>query len=449
MPSSNSLVHPEKSKVGNSSPVGVWCLRLAAVGTAGLLLSACGDLTSVSEPGVQQPGAFDTPAGAMSRFAAAVSTFADGYSFQTLGSGIIADEFTDRSGGLHPEDRRSIPDEQSQPSYPYAELVTARLDALRAIPTLEKYSSDSTVAIAESFDVAGFVELFFAENLCSGVPLAAIQNDVPSDATTYSRVALLALAIAHFDSALSRSNSADSIRYTAEVGRARALVDGGFFDSAARTVSDVPSSFILSTVSISGPMSVNRVAVDIREYFASSVSDREGQNGLPFVSERDPRVPLDSVGSGIGGATWGFTTYTSLTAPTVITSGLEASLIRAEAALWDGRVTDWADTLNALRAAFPDTALSNHPLPADSTTTANSAQQALTMFHERAEWLFATGHRQGDLRRLVTQYHFSSNAVFPTGVYQNGPAQYGSDVTFTTVGDQALAGYTGCSSRAP
>ena len=66
---------------------------------------------------------------------------------------------------------------------------------------------------------------------------------------------------------------------------------------------------------------------------------------------------------------------------------------------------------------------------ADSPSeTATMTARVNLLFHERAEWLFATGHRQGDLRRLLRQYHRAQSQVYPTGVYPIGRF-YGGDVT--------------------
>jgi hypothetical protein len=50
------------------------------------------------------------------------------------------------------------------------------------------------------------------------------------------------------------------------------------------------------------------------------------------------------------------------------------------------------------------------------------------LFRERAFWLYATGHRLGDMRRLIRQYGRDANAVFPTGDYFKGGLTYGVDV---------------------
>jgi hypothetical protein len=46
------------------------------------------------------------------------------------------------------------------------------------------------------------------------------------------------------------------------------------------------------------------------------------------------------------------------------------------------------------------------------------------LFRERAYWLYATGTRQGDLRRLVRQYHRDKNTLYPRGAYA-GVGSYG------------------------
>jgi len=66
-------------------------------------------------------------------------------------------------------------------------------------------------------------------------------------------------------------------------------------------------------------------------------------------------------------------------------------------------------------------------------------------FRERAFWLFATGHRLGDLRRLVQQYGRSSENVFPTGAYWRGGV-YGTGTSLPLPNDESTAspGVTGC-----
>ena len=128
--------------------------------------------------------------------------------------------------------------------------------------------------------------------------------------------------------------------------------------------------------------------------------------------------------------TYLFTRYTSLTSPIVFSSGLEARLIEAEAALNanpnDAATTGtgWLGILNALRATQITPAL---PSLADP---GSAAARVDLVFRERAFWMYATGHRFGDMRRLVKRYGRAQASVYPIGLYKGGNS-YGTDVAFT------------------
>jgi hypothetical protein len=113
----------------------------------------------------------------------------------------------------------------------------------------------------------------------------------------------------------------------------------------------------------------------------------------------------------------------------VLASGVEARLIEAEAALQAGDPATWLATLNALRTdgTFDVTPMS----PPDTMWHAGGAAAAGLapladpgtaggrvdlLFRERAFWLYLTGYRQGDLRRLIRQYGRTPDQVYPTGL---------------------------------
>lgn len=50
-------------------------------------------------------------------------------------------------------------------------------------------------------------------------------------------------------------------------------------------------------------------------------------------------------------------------------------------------------------------------------------------FEERAYWLWQTGHRLGDLRRLIRDYGRDPETVFPSASYHK-VGGYGMDVNF-------------------
>ena len=70
------------------------------------------------------------------------------------------------------------------------------------------------------------------------------------------------------------------------------------------------------------------------------------------------------------------------------------------------------------------------------------------LFRERAAWLFLTGHRQGDLRRLVRHYGRSAESTYPTGFYWQG-GRYGPHVELPIPPSERTYNprFTGCLSR--
>jgi starch-binding outer membrane protein, SusD/RagB family len=308
------------------------------------------------------------------------------------------------------------------------------------------------------FALAGYAELLLAEDVCAGVPLSAMG---PSGELRYgsslTTTQLLDTAITHFDSALAHATDSLRIANLAAVGKGRALVALGQFSGALTAVAAVPGTFRYETQVQNQPT----YGVFYAMSFVRSVltiADSKGGNGLNYVSAHDPRLPITVLGTlRYTGAPLNYSTALGVVGSTTdsiaAASGREASLIRAETLLPvnGGSGSAWLDTLNALRAAFPDTALSNHPLSDPGTDDA----RVDLLFRERAFWLFGTGHRLADLRRLVHVYGRDQATVFPTGPYVNGtiiqpgePTTYGSDVNFP-LGDveRANPNFHGCLDR--
>jgi len=57
------------------------------------------------------------------------------------------------------------------------------------------------------------------------------------------------------------------------------------------------------------------------------------------------------------------------------------------------------------------------------------------LFRERAFWLYLTGTRLGDMRRLVLQYNRPISAVYPVGQTARG-TPFGNDVVFPVPFDE-------------
>jgi hypothetical protein len=269
---------------------------------------------------------------------------------------------------------------------------------------------------------------------------------------------MLEQAVAFFDDVIGHPAALPDHVGLATLGKGRALLSLDRPSEAAEAVSAISDDFVLhlwhSNAAARTRNGVWEMNVSAGRW---SAADAEGANGLPFRSAADPRVPWSLVGMGFDGVTElyepGF--FLGRLDRVPLASGVEARLIEAEADLRAGRVTDWLNTLNALRADFavygallyPDNPLSGSLAPlADPGTDAT--RQDL-MFSERGFWLHSTGHRLGDLRRLVRQYNRAIDAVFPSGAYFKG-GTYGADVNFPVPQqEQNNPNFTQCLDRNP
>jgi hypothetical protein len=69
------------------------------------------------------------------------------------------------------------------------------------------------------------------------------------------------------------------------------------------------------------------------------------------------------------------------------------------------------------------------PIAALGAAPTTQAAAVDMLFKERAYWLYLTGHRLGDMRRLIRQYSRTAATVFPIGNVRYRPGlTYGSDV---------------------
>jgi hypothetical protein len=408
--------------------------RLVSLGALALAAACNLDVvtpTVVPPESTQGEGALNTLlAGAVGDFTVAYGGYNEGNAGEgiILHSGLFVDEFISADYfSTHREvDLRSL-----TPSNASNGTVTLRLmqalqsanhtaDAYAAIPTRTSASGH-----ARALNMAGTILTIIAEDYCSGIPISSVDaSGRPVYGTSRTTAQLLAMAVAKFDEAIAvatAANSATQLNY-ARVGKARALVDAGQFPAAAAVAAAVPTSFVFSTEQgIVDDRTKNGVYALTFVSSRFTTADAEGQNGEPFVSAGDARVPTEALGtSDFDGSTELFApaNFGSYESPIPIVSGVEARLIQAEAQLRGGNYATALATLNDLRLQFGLD-------PLDPAIT--PAAQVDQLFSERAFWLFGTAHRLGDLRRLVTQYSRPANTVFPTGTYFKGGA-YGNQV---------------------
>jgi len=327
--------------------------------------------------------------------------------------------------------------------------------------------------------IEGYSDLYLADLFCSGIPLSTL--DFGKDFTYQpgsSTTQVYTKAVALFDSALTLAVDSERVLNFARVGKARALLALGNYADAATTVSSVPDGFqyvmVYDQAVSPGPNDffLNRsFAYSDFNLDASGTQvtmvDREGANGLPFMSSGDPRTAFVDDGTNQFGRPKIHPAKYSIggDGPLVIASGVEARLIEAEAALKVGGAT-WLTTLNTLRTdgTFDTQPNADDPTKTDTLWHAGTGGVAGLkpledpvdgdarvdlVFSERAFWLFLTGTRQGDLRRLVRQYGRQPNHVYPTGPYPGAFNSYGNDVTAPITGEERISNplFTGCAGR--
>ncbi len=437
----------------------------AMVAVCGAAAGLCGcrpsDVLSVPPPaGVVGSGALQSPSGAESAFNGAKAQLFEGLA-QARGlfewSGVLTDEFLWSYFGMYGSPYANIDARMTigtggffeSGDKPLMVLLQARAAMLPVVVGLEKYeSAGGRAKIGEAFALTGYVELFMAEGYCAGIPADEV---VPGGGVRYGASlttdSLLAVAATHFDSALANADGSDTVRALASIGLGRTLLNRGRYAAAAAAVNGVPTAFVYNTElppTASQNILPNLYTSDLPTNNGGefTMADREGGNGLNFVSAGDPRLVVDStLGPAFDGSTLRFPAKFEANATTVpMATGVEARLIEAEAALQAGNANGWASTLNTLRADTADTHVGGlQALQADSTTGATGAMQVDVMFRERAFWLFGTGSRLGDLRRLIRQYSRDQGIVFPTGPYSKGGSpslprplpNYGADVSLT------------------
>lgn len=453
-----------------------------ATAAAMFMLAACNSdkILKVTDPDIINPGAVSGPdaaealrVGAFGRLSQETSGAGANNSNDSpiLLGGLLADEWrsADTFNERDETDKRSIQLTNAVNSDSYRTVGRARLAAHQALVSLKQYSADQTGKMAQMYFILGFSENLAGETYCNGVVFSDASSGTLNYGSPVSDSAAFNLAIVHFDSALALATGKDSLsaqaRYAAQVGKGRALINLKRFPEAAAAVAGVPTTFRFFITHSQATISNQIWSLNIngKRY---TVGDNDGGNGLPFVSAKDPRLPTCS--STVNAATCkalgvtksvGFDSQTPLVAqliwtapesPVAIVTGIEARLIEAEAALQAGNTTTWLATLNTLRGSSVTSAGTGGvsglgPLADPGTQTGRED----LMFRERAFWMFGTGHRLGDLRRLIRQYQRSPEKVFPTGTYNPGKGgNFGTDVNIPVPQSETNnSNFTSCTDR--
>jgi len=485
-----------RSRAGARSGIALLLVAAALAGCSPEKLAGNDQLP----PDVPDPAHMKTPAGAIAAYHGTLVELryafgGNDYSFVPV-SGLLTDEL--RYGDLGQIGSLAAPmlvDSRFMPEDPgirsnsltpssdmgtYALLHKVRGQARQARGALLAYAPDSSTALVGYLDVVeGYADVFLADLFCSGIPLSTL--DFEGDFTYQpgsSTEEVYQHALALFDSALAVSADSERVMNLARVGKGRALLALGRYADAAQAVADVPDDFryAFEYTAINNSNTIDQGTGGSFVYhdfgivglgMSLTMADTEGVNGLPYVSSRDPRIPWVVLGTN----RYGHVRWRPANLPTdgsgsiVLASGVEARLIQAEAALQAGGA-DWLATLNTLRT---DGTYDTRRDPTDSTQTdtlwhagtggvaglaplgdpGTPDGRVSLLFQERAYWLYLTGHRQSDLRRLIRQYGRQQQNVYPVGSYPGAYNTYGTDVTAPIPGAERISNplFTGCRSR--
>lgn len=440
---------------------------LAGAAALAAALSACSvnDALRVQDPDVARPQGLEGKEFLPTQLAAAIGDFQVAFSGSAGSEGLVnmtglfTDEFsfTETFPTRIVVDQRNIETVNTTMLGIYFNVQKARASADRAAGEFAEFDPAASGA-AEALSLGGFSDVLIADAYCSGVPDSKLESDgsitYGQPLTTEQR---LNQGIGKFDAASSIAQAAGDVPLSdlARVGKAHALMDLGSSQfAAADVVADSVSSDFEYVIfhSANSPRQYNGIWEFMWNEGRWSQADSEGTNGLAYRSAGDPRTPFEFLGRGFASGTklYGTLKYNDRSSPVVLASYVEARLIHAEAELAAGNVAEWLSTLNALRSTVAGLA----PLTDPGVAT----DRVSLTFQERAFWLYATGHRMGDLRRLSRStalggYGRNPESVFPTGtyIYRGSPfGVYGTQTSFPIpIEEENNPNFQGCLSTEP
>jgi starch-binding outer membrane protein, SusD/RagB family len=387
-----------------------------------------------------------------------------------LFGGLLADEWGTASTFVQNDqaDRRQIGADNSTVTNSFRAINRVRTAANQAIPLMIKYRPTESTKIAEIYFARAQALLQLASDFCNNIPLS---NAATADGTIefgdpLTVDSVFKLAIIDADSGIALATATDTqtvaILNGLRVVKARAQLGANQIAAAGVTAALVPTTAVynhtFSTTALDNgiwgqPMSNRRYLVgDSVEGNARNILVA---NNIPFFSAGDPRVPsiytvtvtagkTDTAKSQDGLTNSRTTSLYNRGTATAVTSGLDARLIEAEAALFNNQPATMMNILNSLRGQRFQLGTVLSPVMPALADPGTAAGRLNLLFREKAFWTFTRGQRLGDMRRLVRQYNRPANTVYPEGVHYRG-GTYGTDVTLPVPQEeQNNPKYQGC-----
>jgi hypothetical protein len=327
-------------------------------------------------------------------------------SFVVVG-GLIGEELEDalQTADRWPYDQRSVAANQSRYSTNgctglglYQPLQAARVSASNVRRLLEGWTDvqvpNRQLGIARMSAYEGWSQLLIAEAFCTTV-FSTVKGEEVDFGTEITRAQALDSAIATLTSAISAAQSvggvaADSIRYFALVGRARAYQDKGDMAHARADAVIVPAAFVWNvTASNTNTRRQNRIFQESNP--ATTPSSSVGARYRQASYTSDPRIKvqnLNRLSNGTNVPLWAQTKYTAVTTSIPAATGTEMQLLIAEADIASNRANTLA-IIATMRAAGNQGAYTG-------TTAADDLNEIID---QRRRALFLTGTHLGDIIR--------------------------------------------------
>ena len=430
--------------------------RVYAIVAVTLAAAAAGckkdSLTQVTDPDILNPGDYATPAGATPLRVGVIANFTSAFdgstdSFVTM-SGNLADELlaSDTFDGRLTINARKSVETNSEMEAVYRAMQRARTAAARAASVLATTAPTPLANRGELYMLLAYSEMLLGEGWCSGVPFSSEDGITTTFGQPLTTDAMFQAAVAHFDTALSLAETNARVLNGSKIGKGRALINLGKFAEAAAAVSGVANNFVLTTSHSSNSNSNGDWSASTSGASRYRLVSNEGKNGLPFLGQtpaQDARIDW-STSTRVGFSSQ-FTAQPNQAkfaqfTDGVIGTGAEARLIELESQLQAGTqaardaVFAGLNTLRtggaAIGGAKGTTLVTVAAISGSAPTTQDAAIDLL--YKERAYWMWLTGHRLGDLRRLIRIYKRDSEAVFPTGALPSPlDGTYGTSTTVT------------------
>jgi len=445
--------------------------KLAAVAAVGLVFSGCNPREELLEP--QNPGLVDPSAVNSADAADALRIGALGSLRNvTAGSeslwmygGLLTDEWKSSDTFLqrNETDQRTIQTNNGNINTAYNSIQQSRGFVRDGIEQMFKFLPNAKGNIGELYFALGFVEMQMAEDFCNGIPLGLARNGLidysDPNYKPLTNAEVYAKAATHLDSAIALASAQTdahsvAVKQAALIARARVYIDQAKFTEAAALVpaGAVPTSYqyLLSFAQTSGDNQIWSFNTNQGRYTVADSFDASGviKNALPFISAKDPRVPVtDAKKKGFDGQTNLFNFTIARSDPSPLVSGIDARLIEAEAKLKANDIAGMMTILNALRTSPQTIGSIKVPAMAALPTPASQDAAITLFFREKGFWTFSRGQRLGDERRLVRQYNRTQDQVFPVGAFhKNG--NYGIDVNLpVTDTEKTNPNFKGCLDR--